>query len=374
MRVAVLTVAVAIAAAAPGDAAAQPARPGDPAGAEQPGPRRLPPEVQREQLRRITERQRQQAAAAAAARGDAEAEEPDEPTEAESERAAADRIRQVLAAATRIKDAKLTAADVADLEIEVDEIEWEGTDGLRVELRGVVTSEEARDEAVAAVDKSAGVLEVDADLGVMSIEQQKKKFRASKWMALVFWAFALTVLVGALFVITRRNLIAAVMGMVGTFMAIAVVYAMLYAHFLAVIQVLVYAGAIMVLFVFVVMILNKPEDQPWSRQAWPGKVMAVLAGAYLLFRLGSVLWGVEAASPEQSKPPAEVVVRQAAGEQEARTADFGSTRAVGKTLFQDYLFPFEAISLVLLVAVVGALAVARPHHEKHDGTGGEVQS
>ncbi|MBA2538026.1 MAG: NADH-quinone oxidoreductase subunit J, partial [Deltaproteobacteria bacterium] len=81
-------------------------------------------------------------------------------------------------------------------------------------------------------------------------------------MALLFWGFAAATIGGALFVVTRRNLIAAVMGMVGSFLGISAVYMMLYAHFLSVVQMLVYAGAIMVLFVFVIMILNRPEDEP----------------------------------------------------------------------------------------------------------------
>ena len=96
---------------------------------------------------------------------------------------------------------------------------------------------------------------------------------------------------GAIFVITRRNLITAVMGMVGTFFALAGLYVMLYAHFLAVIQILVYAGAIMVLFVFVVMILNRPVDDPWALTGLFGKGLAIVALGYLLFRIGSVLWG-----------------------------------------------------------------------------------
>jgi NADH-quinone oxidoreductase subunit J len=216
----------------------------------------------------------------------------------------------------------------------------------------------------------------DADQAAKKVEdpeKAKRKLKSSKWLALVFWAFAFMVVGGSIFVLTRRNLIAAVMGMVGTFFAIAAVYAMLFAHFLAVIQVLVYAGAIMVLFVFVIMILNKSEDQPWSRQAWPGKALAIAAAAYLLFRMGSVLWSAHPPDPERGKPPADLVIRQVAGDETPKMAPFGSTKAVGKTLFQDYLFPFEAISLVLLVAVVGALAVARPHHEKHDGGAGTTE-
>jgi NADH-ubiquinone/plastoquinone oxidoreductase subunit 6 len=101
----------------------------------------------------------------------------------------------------------------------------------------------------------------------------------------------------------------------------------------------------------------------------------VAAAGYLLLRMGSVLWSAHAVDPARGKPAVEqLVVRQTAVDENPQLARFGSTRAVGKTLFQDYLFPFEAISLVLLVAVVGALAVARPHHEKHDGDAPEQSS
>lgn len=180
----------------------------------------------------------------------------------------------------------------------------------------------------------------------------QKPEKTSKPMALVFWLFALMCVGGSIFVVTRRNLIAAVMGMVGTFFAIAAIYAMLYAHFLAAIQVLVYAGAIMVLFVFVIMILNRPIDEPWSKQGWTGKGIAVTATLYLMYRLGDVLWSIDVSVAGGG--PGKVVDK----------TDFGSTASVGKVLFQDYLFPFEAVSIVLLVAVVGAIAVARPHEKR----------
>ncbi len=199
-------------------------------------------------------------------------------------------------------------------------------------------------------------------------------FDNSRLAALFFWIFAGLTIGGSLFVITRRNLISAVMGMVGTFFALAGLYAMLYAHFLAAIQVLVYAGAIMVLFVFVVMILNRPEDEPWALQGLLGKGLAGLAIVYLLFRLSGVLWAIkdqphaEIAGPRP--PPVEAVVKGGAAEHPGKAPPredaFGSTRSVGKVLFNEYLFPFEAVSLVLLVAVVGGIAVARPHHREDD--------
>lgn len=175
--------------------------------------------------------------------------------------------------------------------------------------------------------------------------------RTKGGMAFAFWGFAALTVLGSLFVITRRNLITAVMGMVGTFFALSALYMLLYAHFLAIIQMLVYAGAIMVLFVFVIMILNKPEDEPFALSGRVGKVLAGLAMAYLVVRIGSVLVDVPAhVTAAQNAAPA----KTAAGD------DWGSTAAVGMNLFNDYLFPFEAVSLTLLIAVVGAIAIARP--------------
>lgn len=178
------------------------------------------------------------------------------------------------------------------------------------------------------------------------------ELKSSNVAAFLFWVFALATVGGSLFVVTRKNLIAAVMGMVGTFFAVAAVYVMLYAHFLAVIQVMVYAGAIMVLFVFVIMILNRPIEDPWSRQGLLVNGLAVGATGYILVRVSQVLWTVADPSPD---PNWETIAGFGGA-----TYPYGSTQALGHNLFTSYLFPFEAVSLVLLIAVVGAIAVARP--------------
>lgn len=186
-------------------------------------------------------------------------------------------------------------------------------------------------------------------------------------MAVLFWIFAVASVGGALFVITRRNLVAAVMGMVGSFLGIAAVYMMLYAPFLAVIQMLVYAGAIMVLFVFVIMILNRPEEEPVAPSGRVGKVVGGLAIAYLIGRLAMLFGHLElpkraaglAAPGNIQLPPMQV---GALGE----SIGWGTLKAVGVDLFGAGLFPFEAISIVLLVAVVGAVAIARPLHGGDD--------
>src|SRR6478735_8712015 len=157
-------------------------------------------------------------------------------------------------------------------------------------------------------------------------------------MALLFWAFALISVVGALFVVNRRNLIAAVMGMVGSFLGIAAIYMMLYAQFLAVIQMLVYAGAIMVLFVFVVMILNRPEDEPVAPSGRAGQVLGGLAILYLVYRLIVLLIHVEPANREvamnapQPAPPQYIEWQRADNggliATQSERPDWGSIRAV----------------------------------------------
>jgi NADH-quinone oxidoreductase subunit J len=174
-------------------------------------------------------------------------------------------------------------------------------------------------------------------------------------MALLIWAFAAASVGGALFVVTRKNLIAAVMGMVGSFLGIAAIYMMLYAHFLAVVQMLVYAGAIMVLFVFVIMILNRPDDEPIAPTGRIGTALGGLAIVYLVGRLALILIHVKAPDAAMLAP---------AVTQEGH--DWGSVKAVGTDLFNGGLFPFEAISILLLLAVVGAIAIARPLVEKSE--------
>ena len=168
--------------------------------------------------------------------------------------------------------------------------------------------------------------------------------------SILFWLFALMAVGGGLLTITRRNAVSAVMWLVATFLALAATYVLLFAHFIAVIQVLVYAGAIMVLFVFVIMILNKEEEEPWAARGLIGKGLAGLALIYLMGRLINVVY---------LAPPVERRL--------CISDDFGTTLSLGKTLFSTYLFPFEAVSIVLLIAVVGALVLAHPSHSAQGG-------
>jgi len=163
-----------------------------------------------------------------------------------------------------------------------------------------------------------------------------------------FWAFAAVAIASAFLCITRRSAVASALWLVNTLFCLAALYVLLDAHFIAAVQVLVYAGAIMVLFLFVIMLLNLgragPSDikGPWGK-AVAGVAGLVLVGELLVFRL--------AVPPDALRLPPGAV----AGTVAAR----GAVRAVAEPLFEGYLVPFEITSVLLLAAMVGAVVLAK---------------
>ena len=171
---------------------------------------------------------------------------------------------------------------------------------------------------------------------------------------LAFVVLAGGAVLGALVTVTRRSVVAGLMALMATFLAVAGLYATLSAHFLAVLQILVYAGAIMVLFVFAVMIVSRDDEHPIALRGLVVRSTGVLAVGYLFYRAA---W---------------LVVQMRSTTTLARASsfpipDFGTAKSVGRLLFSDFLFPFEAISLLLLTAVVGGVLLARPERPIHDG-------
>ena len=151
------------------------------------------------------------------------------------------------------------------------------------------------------------------------------------------------VLAGAVLTITRRNLVSAVMALVATFFGIAGIYVVLSAPFLAAIQVLLYAGGIMVLFIFAVMVLNREETVTSQQRGWMSKVLIPGVVLFAAAKLGALLY--------TSIPRSQETVQG--------SLPVGTAAAMGRFLFRDYLFPFEAISLLLLIAVIAAVVIAR---------------
>ena len=160
----------------------------------------------------------------------------------------------------------------------------------------------------------------------------------------LFLVFAALAVLGGIATITRKNVVHALLLLVFTFLNIAAIFFLTQAYFLAVVQILVYAGAIMVLFVFVIMFLNlrtfQEQEQTHRGQRWVALVLSVLVLAEFVI----VLAGITFTSTSIRDVPA------GAG---------GGTAAFGEALFNQMLLPFEIASVILLVAVIGAIVLVK---------------
>jgi len=161
---------------------------------------------------------------------------------------------------------------------------------------------------------------------------------------ILFYAFAAVLVVAAVGVITARNPVHAALFLVLAFVNSAVIWLLMEAEFLAIVLVLVYVGAVMVLFLFVVMMLDINVAQMregFTRYAPLGIVVAAL----VVFEIGSVVWvrslGVEASAAAPSMA----------------SADYSNTQALGELLYTEYLYPFEIAAVVLLLAIVAAITL-----------------
>jgi len=162
-------------------------------------------------------------------------------------------------------------------------------------------------------------------------------------LVLLFIIFGAMAIGCALAVVAQRNPLYSAISLIGVFISLACLYVMLAAPFIAAVQVIVYAGAIMVLVVFVIMLLNVEEEErrrPRLRFLVPAAV--ALAGV-LIAEVAFLLVSVQQ-------------VPVAAG---SSVSDVGVTQSIGSALFTKYLLPFEITSILLLMAIVGAMTLAR---------------
>ena len=160
-----------------------------------------------------------------------------------------------------------------------------------------------------------------------------------------FGYFAVMMTVLSLLVVTGRNPVHSVLWMMVLFVHMAGLYLFLNAEFLAAVQIIVYAGAIMVLFLFVIMLLNlrKEETEVKFNQQWP-----LSAAAGIIFMIVQVLiLGKITVVP----PPGEYTIDA--------IRSVGSIMTIGKVLYTKYLLPFEIASIILLVAIIGAVVLAK---------------
>jgi NADH-quinone oxidoreductase subunit J len=164
-----------------------------------------------------------------------------------------------------------------------------------------------------------------------------------------FSYFAVSMTILSLLVVTRKNPVHSVLWMLVLFIHIAALYLFLNAEFLAAIQIIIYAGAILVLFLFVIMLLNlrKEETEKRFQKQWMYSVgISVILAIFLIKIIGNIT---------VIPPPGQYSV-------EAIKAE-GHIMTVGKVLYSEFLLPFEIASLILLVAIIGAVVLAKKRLE-----------
>ena len=161
---------------------------------------------------------------------------------------------------------------------------------------------------------------------------------------LLFIPLALVAVVSALGMIFSKNAIYAALNLIVNFGTVAIFYLILGASFIALTQVTVYAGAIMVLFLFVIMLLGV-EQLRGARQVTAQEIVTFSAAVILLFEAAYVIF--IRATPTQTTGYATI------------SADFGSATAIGLELYHQYLLPFEVTSVLLLVAMIGAIILSK---------------
>jgi NADH-quinone oxidoreductase subunit J len=173
--------------------------------------------------------------------------------------------------------------------------------------------------------------------------------------AIAFWVAAIGAVAGAIATVLSRRAIRSAVFLLGNILALAVLFALLDAHLLAALQVIVYAGAVVVLFVFVIMLLGSASEGVGKNP--PAVLARAIAGIALAWMGFVLVRAVTGLRPEAALPEG-----------------FGTVEQMSRALFEDNVFTFEAVSVLLLVAIVGAVAVAkgkRPTKAEPDAGGHE---
>lgn len=169
--------------------------------------------------------------------------------------------------------------------------------------------------------------------------------------ALVFYLFAAMAVLAALGVVVARSPVRAALSLSLVFVALAAMYILLNAPFLAVAQIMIYAGAVLILFLFVIMVLNPRTDILGARTR--GQTIAAIVFAALFALLLLTVFANGQIAPATGQFPPQVIAEQ------------GHTQVIGTLLFTQFILPFEIASMLLLFAIVGAMVLARREKGAH---------
>lgn len=156
--------------------------------------------------------------------------------------------------------------------------------------------------------------------------------------AAVFYLLGAVSILSALVVVLARSPMRCALGLMFTFLGLAGVYVLMHAHAIAVLQVLVYAGGVMVLFAFVIMMMRQGQQVRYPGPFMPVRVLSIMTLFYLVYVIGPVI--VEARRIKGALPP-----------------DYGTVRLVGEVLLSRYVVPLEATGLLLLMTMVAAISL-----------------
>lgn len=161
---------------------------------------------------------------------------------------------------------------------------------------------------------------------------------------ILFWFLSALALFCAVMVVVSKNPVYSVLFLIATFFAISGHYILLNAQFLAIVNLIVYAGAIMVLFLFVIMLMNLNADTEPQKNKWLKFAGVIAGGSFLLVMVAAIR-------------QADIKIQTA----QLKDGDIGLIANLGKTLFSEYVIPFEISSVLFLSAMVGAVVIGKKH-------------
>jgi len=164
---------------------------------------------------------------------------------------------------------------------------------------------------------------------------------------ILFWVLSVLALVSAMMVILSKNPVHSVLWLIVVFFAISGHYVLLNAQFLAIVNLIVYAGAIMVLFLFVIMLMNLGKETEPQKNMWL-KLAGIIAGGCFLVSTCNVIFNAQNVSKELANKTALM-----------KEGNIGLIGNLGKVLFNDYVIPFEISSVLFLSAMVGAIVIGK---------------
>lgn len=169
--------------------------------------------------------------------------------------------------------------------------------------------------------------------------------------ALAFWVFALVAIASSVVMITRKKPVQSAIAFLVTLLSLAGLYLLLHAQFVAILQIVIYAGAILVLFLFVIMLLHSHSGEGSTRKIQYQRPVAI--GLFIVL-LGSLVY---------------VYAGAGLGAPEIPVDSMGTAESVGNTLFGQFILPFEIASVILLAGLIGAVVIAkRPRVEEEESS------